>query len=328
MPTDVPLQALREANPRHRPGFAAEIERYDTLRPQITSSPIPVGRPARCRTVRRRVIGISAAVALAAAAVVVALTLSAAGPSNAYAAAKKALAATTAASSGTMTTMVTRDGRDAYTLATTEWNGSDIALVNGTRGDLGPIQQLRLVGGSVYVQQMDSSWVQYAKPSDAGPMLTSMLQLAENNVAGNAAEQILRLATGLEQTTQSDGSTVYTGTIPHSTADRVGAPTDDTIMQIINSLRIGPTTPGAPDGFHGALQLHMTVGSEGFVQQVSLTYQQQNARSTSGDGTFTESVIYTRLGSTAPITTPASSTPPSAATTPATTTGVTTTSIP
>lgn len=321
MPTDTPLQALREANPRQQPGFAAEVERYHSLRQQIASSPIPLARPAARRRDHRRVIGTSAAAAaaLAAAALVVALTLSAAGPSSAYAAAKKALAATTAATSGTMTTMVTHNGQEAYTLATTEWNGSDIALIGGTRGDLGSIQQLLLVGGSVYVQQ-DGSWVRYATPSDVDPMLSSMLQLARNNVAGNTSEEILRLATGLEQTTQPDGSTIYTGTIPNSTATRVGAPTDDTIMQIINSLRIGPTTPGTPGGFHNGLQLRMTVGSDGFVRQVSLTYQQQNTRSTSGDGTYTESVTYSRLGSTAPITAPASPTPASAATTPATAT--------
>ena len=72
----------------------------------------------------------------------------------------------------------------------------------------------------------------------------------------------------------------------------------------------------------------MTVASNGLVRQVSVTYQQQNAASTSGNGTFTWNVAYGQLGSTPPVTAPASSTPASAATTPASPPGTTTTRTP
>ena len=52
----------------------------------------------------------------------------------------------------------------------------------------------------------------------------------------------------------------------------------------------------------------MSVGSDGLVNQVSITFQQQNASSPAPDGTYTWSVTYSQLGSTPPITAPPNST--------------------
>src|SRR5581483_9995637 len=179
---------------------------------------------------------------------------------------------------------------------------------------LGPNQQLLLIDGGAYVQQADGMWLQYSSATDLGK-LGSVAQLAQDNVAGNTADQILSLATGLTQTTQPDGTTLYTGTIPNSDADPGVAPTDDSIIRIITNLRSG-NEPGAPGGFHNGLQLQMTVGSDGFVQQLSLTFQQQNTGSTTGDGTYRWTVAYSQLGTTPTITAPATSTPAGSAATP------------
>jgi hypothetical protein len=135
-----------------------------------------------------------------------------------------------------------------------------------------------------------------------------MVQLARDNAVGNTAEQILTLATGLQRTTQPDGTTIYTGTIPDNNGGPGVTPSDDELIQIINDLRSG-NKPGAPGGYHDGLRLQMTVGADGLVQKVSLTFQQQDTGSTANNGTSTWTVTYSQLGSTAPITAPSTATP-------------------
>ena len=80
------------------------------------------------------------------------------------------------------------------------------------------------------------------------------MQLVRDNVEGDAAGQILALATGLQQTKRPDGTTLYTGTIPDSSADPGVTPADDAILRMITNLRSG-NEPGAPDSFRGDLKL-------------------------------------------------------------------------
>ena len=114
--------------------------------------------------------------------------------------------------------------------------------------------------------------------SNVPAVLAHRVQLARNNVAGNTADQILALTTGIQQTAQPDGTTVYTGTVPNLNTDPGEAPTDDTILRIIAALRtgndaMGPHRAFAPAGFHNGLQLQMTVGPDGLVRQIRLTFQ-------------------------------------------------------
>jgi hypothetical protein len=252
-----------------------------------------------------------ATVAAATAAIVLGLTLTAASPLSAYASAKKALAATAAASSGTITGTVTHDG-SAYTLDKTQWNGSSITVTRGDRTHLGPNQALKLIDGSAYVQQADGSWLHYASESGVGPKVGPQVELAHNNVAGTTADQILSLATGVTHTSRPDGTTLYTGTIPNLNTDPGEPPTDDTVLRIVSNLRtandaIGPHKALTPSGFHNGLQFQMTAGPDGLVRQISLTFQQQDTGSAANDGTYTWTVTYSQLGSTSPITPPASS---------------------
>ena len=129
-------------------------------------------------------------------------------------------------------------------------------------------------------------------------------QLAHDNVAGNTADQILALATGIPQ---RRGQTAPPSTPARSrtlNTDPGGAPTDDTILRVITNLRTGNDASGphkafAPAGFHNGLRLQMTVGPDGLVRQISLTYQQQDTGSATTDGTYTWTVTYSQRQHTA-----------------------------
>ena len=143
----------------------------------------------------------------------------------------------------------------------------------------------------------------YARAAAVGYKLGPQVELAHNNVDGNAPGEILSLATGLTRTPQPDGGTAYTGTIPTTSGDPGTPPSDDAILRIITNLRggndaIGPHKLNPPAGFHDSLKLHMTVGANGLVQRVSLTYRQQHTGSPTADGTYTWTIAYSHLGST------------------------------
>jgi hypothetical protein len=274
------------------------------------------GDSPRSRATHRRSLRIAipslAGLAAATAAVVLGLTVSAASPSSAAAAARRALTATAASSSGTMTTTVLHAGV-TNTVEAARWNGHDIAFSPG----IGPIPQLLLIGGGMYVQASDGTWLHYAKASDVPPKPLGVLaQLAQDEIEGTTPEQILGLAMGVQKAPQPDGTTVYTGTIPNSSLDPATLTGNDAITSMILSAQkrtYGMFGAGRNQGDHPGdhqsdLQLRMSVGSDGLVEQVSVSFQRQDTGSSSVDGTYTWSVAYSQLGSTPPITAPPSST--------------------
>jgi hypothetical protein len=272
------------------------------------------GVPVTHRRSFRLGIPTLAAAAVATAAIVLGFTVSAAAPSGASAAARRALAATAAAPSGTMTTTVLHAGV-SKTVEAARWNGHDIAY----SPDQGPIPQLLLIAGGLYAQAPDGSWFHYATASDVPPKpLGGLEQRAQDTIAATTPQQIIALATGVQKTTQPDGSTVYTGTIPASRLDPALVLGNDAITSMILSAqkrtdgmvgvgKASEQTAGAPC-CQQDLQLQMSVGTDGLVKQVSITFQQQNASSAALDGAYTWSVTYSQLGSTPPITPPTSST--------------------
>jgi hypothetical protein len=135
------------------------------------------------------------------------------------------------------------------------------------------------------VQQADGSWLHFA--SDALPdpaFFAGTVQAARSLAAGSRAAQIIASAYGLQATTQPDGSTVYSGTIPPSTPAE-GTRSADAATQIM--------LPGFGPG--GAFQL--VVGSDGLARQMS------EAASPPATGAW--SIEYSRLGDTTEITPPA-----------------------
>jgi hypothetical protein len=250
-----------------------------------------------------------AVLAAATAAIVLGLTVSAASPSSAFAAARRALAATAAAPSGTLATTVLHAGV-TQTTDVARWNGSDIAF---TPGD-GPIQQLLLIGGGMYVQTSEGAWLHYADASNVGPKpLGGLMQLAQDNIAGVATQQILALATNVQRTAQPDGTTLYTGTIPSNSLNPATVPGNDAITNMIlgaqkrTDMMFGAGAD-ATGNQQSDLQLQMSVGGDGLVRQVSVTFQKEGTGSPAADGTYTWSVTYNQLGNTPPITPPPNST--------------------
>lgn len=248
--------------------------------------------------------------AAAAAAVVIGLTLSAASPPGASAAAARAIAATAAASSGTMTTSLLHAGA-TRTIDATRWNGHDIAFSTG----LDQFPQLLLIGGGMYVQTSNGNWLHYANASNVAPKpLGGLTQLAQDSIAGTTAQQILALATDVKETARSDGSTVYTGTIPSSSINAGNDPGNNAIISMIlgaqkrTDTMFGAGSENAAGGQPGDLQLQMSVGGDGLVNQVSVTFRGQDTGSATADDTYTWSITYSQLGSTPPITAPTSST--------------------
>src|SRR5262249_36284771 len=222
------------------------------------------GRSPGSRVTHRRSVRIAiptlAGLAAATAAVVLGLTI-AASPSSASAAARRALAATAAAPSGTMTTTVLNGGV-TRTIDATRWNGSDIAFSTG----FDQFPQLLLIGGGMYVQTSDGTWLHYANASNVGPKpLGGLEQLAQDNIAGTTAQQVLALATQVQKTVQSDGSTVYTGTIPSSSINAVNDPGNNAIISMIlgaqkrTDMMFGAGKGDAPGGQQTGLQLQMSV---------------------------------------------------------------------
>jgi hypothetical protein len=271
-------------------------------------------RSPRSGVIRRRSVRIAIptfAVLAATAAIVLGLIVSAASPSSASAAARRALAATAAAPSGTLTTTVLHAGA-TQTVEGARWNGNDIAY----SPEDGPIPQLLLIGGGMYVQTSDGTWWHYANASVVGPKpLGGLAQLAQDTIAGTTPQQILALATGVQKTQQPDGSTVYTGTIPGSSLNPATISGNDAITSMIlgaqkrtDMMSSAIPNPGnTPGAGQNDLQLQMSVGADGLVKQVSVTFQQPGSTG-SPDGTYTWSVTYSQLGNTPPITPPASST--------------------
>jgi hypothetical protein len=288
----------------------------DLIRTQLRAA---IERDLHHRTRRSRVmqprslrlaIPTLSVLAVATAATVLGFTLSAASPSGASAAAARALAATAAAPSGTMTTTVLNGGV-TRTIDATRWNGSDIAFLTG----FDQFPQLLLIGGGMYVQTSDGSWLHYANASNVGPKpLGGLEQLAQDNIAGTTAQHVLALATQVQQTVQSDGTTVYTGTIPSSSINAGNDPGNNAIISMIlgaqkrTDMMFGAGKGDAPGGQLNDLQLQMSVGGDGLVKQVSVSFQGQGSSSASGDGSYTWTVTYSQLGSTPPITAPTSST--------------------
>jgi hypothetical protein len=268
----------------------------------------PGSRVTHLRSLR---IAIStlAVLAAATAAIVLGLTVSAASPSSASAAARRALAATAAAPSGTLATTVLHAGVTQTTDAA-RWNGRDIAFSPG----FGPIPQLLLIGGGMYVQTSDGTWLHYADASNVGPKpLGGLMQLAQDNIAGVAPQQILALAPNVQRTAQPDGTTLYTGTIPSNSLNPATVPGNDAITNMIlgaqkrTDMMFGAEAD-ATGNQQSDLQLQMSVGGDGLVRQVSVTFQKEGTGSPAADGTYTWSVTYSQLGNTPPITPPPNST--------------------
>jgi hypothetical protein len=115
----------------------------------------------------------------------------------------------------------------------------------------------------------------------------------------------------VQRTAQPDGTTLYSGTIPNNSLNPATVPGNDAITNMIlgaqkrTDMMFGA---GADATGNQHLQLQMSVGGDGLVRQVSVTFQKEGKGSPAADGTYTWSVTYNQLGNTPPITPPPNST--------------------
>jgi hypothetical protein len=286
MNTSESFRALRRANPRAQEGFARSVEAAAAA----VHAQIDVIHVERSRG--RRLVGRSAAAALAA--VAVAATLLAVGSPNGVEDATAALesaAAVTAASaerSGIAVVRITRDG-ELWAGTTLRWNGEDIALSSDTPGRNGRAgSELRIVDGTVYgIDERDGGWVAMGSPAnidpDSGTTPTEHLAAVREDVGGTTLRRLAGGMTGLT-TRRAGGSTVYSGTVAAGLIARESGVKEG------RSIRVFPfglvahdeaADPAAP------LDTAVTVGADDVVRQVAVTW-----------GTWSYTVSYRGLGKT------------------------------
>ena len=200
------LRALRQVNPRSRPGFNESIEEYDELRTQIASTAYAAPRRFSPIVRKRRLISISVVGALlSTAAALAVIMLSGGSTESAYAAANKAVTAMGAVDSGTIVSTLTRGGFVVRT-ETTRWNGNDISL----ECCKGPSEE-RFVGAEYYERpDPNSRWTHLA--TDGSDYQKEKLAFARADMGGMTARSIIDATSDLKQIENADGSATYSGT--------------------------------------------------------------------------------------------------------------------
>jgi hypothetical protein len=256
---------------------------------------------------RRRLSVTAAGVALAAAAAVVAfLTVGSSGVTpgveKAAAAIKKAatLTAASADKSGSVDVRITHDGQ-LWAGKVIRWNGDDVELNDSSRWPQSGYPLL-VVNGIMYGHGPDhEGWIELGPTSSidagSGTTPTEQLNAIREDVGGTTLRRMIAamIGTGLTTATQSDGSTVYSGTLP---AGQIARETGFKEGQAIRVFPFGYVAHDAAADPASLLDTAVTVGSDGVIRKFAVTW-----------GTWTYTVTYSDLGSTPPIIAPANAKP-------------------
>jgi hypothetical protein len=299
------FEALRRANPRNKASFAETVDAATAEVPLRIASSRASDEP-RLRHVRprRRLVGITAAgVALAAAVAVAAfLTVGSSGVTpgveNAAAAIKKAATVTAASAdqSGTVNVRITHDGQ-LWASKVIRWNANDVELSdNSGRPQSG--YPLLVVDGMMYRHGPEyEGWIELGPTSSidpgSGTTPADQLDAIREDVGGTTLRRMIAAmtASGLTTTDQSDGSIVYSGTVP---AGQIARETGFKEGQAIRVFPFGYVAHDAATNPASLLDTGVTVGSDGVIRDIAVTW-----------GTWTYTVTYGDLGSTPPIIAPA-----------------------
>jgi hypothetical protein len=125
----------------------------------------------------------------------------------------------------------------------------------------------------------------------SGTTPTEQLGAIRDDVGGATLRRMVAAMTGLTTTHQSDGSTIYSGAVA---AGQVARKTGFKEGQAIRLLPFGYVAHGAAADPASLLHTAVTVGSDGVIREISVTW-----------GTWTYTVAYSDLGSTPPLVAPA-----------------------
>jgi hypothetical protein len=294
MSTSESFEALRRANPRSRAAFAESVA---AVRAQIAvteAGRVESGRHRRPGLVRLAVVGAAVTVAIAVAAVAVRSPGGGPGVEDATAVVRKAATVTAAAaeSSGTAVVRITHNG-ELWAGSTIRWNGGDLGVRRDAPqrpGRLGSVSLL--VDGTLYGVE-EGRWVNLGSPAnidpDSGTTPAETLAAVRDDVGGAT---LRRLAGGVNgfTATRGAGATVYRGKVAAGLVAR------ETGFKEGEAIRVFPFGYVAHDEAAnpaGLLDAALTVGGDGVVREIALSW-----------GTWTYTVSYTRLGSTAALVAP------------------------
>jgi hypothetical protein len=305
MSTSQSLEALRRANPRTNASIkdavdaAAASVRLRIATADSTNEP----RDWHLRS-HRRLVGVTAGAAIAAAAAVaVFLTIGSSGVTpgveNAAAAITKAalLSAASAEQSGTATVHMTHHGR-LWAHKTVRWNGDDVEITDESPGRPSSGLPLLVVNGMMYGHDPDhEGWVEIGPVSSidpgSGTTPTDVLAAVKEDMGGATLRRITGAMTagGLTTTHQSEGSTVYRGTVP---SGQIARETGYKEGEAIRVFPFGYVAHDAAADPRSRLDSAVTVGADGVIREIAVRW-----------GTWTYTVTYSDLGSTPALVAPA-----------------------
>jgi hypothetical protein len=290
MSTSESFRALRRANPRHDANFAESVETVaGAVRARVGASTVVLdSRP------RRRLLGASAAgaaVAMAGVAALLTLGSPSGGPGvdNAAAAVERAANETAAAAeqSGTVVVRITHNG-ELWAGKTVRWNGADVVIAEAPHPSGPGAREMRVVGGKLYGQDADGSWLMLGSPRsidpESGTTPAEYLVAVREDVGGATLRRFTRDMTGLATIRLADGSTIYSGTVP---AGSIARETGFKEGQHIRMFPFGYVAHDEAKNPQALLDTAVTVSPGGAVREIAVTW-----------GTWRYAVTYSELGAT------------------------------
>lgn len=300
------LDALRRANPRHKPGFtrmATDLTRAagNPRPPTVYLSP---GRPLWLRRAwrLRPVFGVPAATAVIAMVVATVLAL---GPPNGSppvspaAAVEQAVtvSAQAAEQSGTASIEVTQDG-DLWGARTVRWNGSDVSVTNEDPGRVGRAD-LIVVDGTLYGPdpETEDGWFDLGSPAnvdpESGTTPDEYLATVRADAGGDTFRRITEAMTDLTTSPGDNGSVVYSGTVPAGVLAPETGTKDGVPIRVLPYGYVAhddASNPGTP------VEVRITVGADETIQEIHATW--------GGGSTWSYRLSFSDLGSTPAPTAP------------------------
>jgi hypothetical protein len=264
------------------------------------------------RAPRRRALGVSAAGLSIAAATAAAVILTVGSPGapgveSAAAAVERAASATAASAeqSGTAVVLITHAG-ESWAGKTIRWNGEDIAISRESVAIAPEIPEraakpgdtFRVVDGIMYGRDLDGTWVEMGSPDsiDPGSGTTpgETLTAVREDVGGVSLRRIVDAMTGLATRDLSDGSVVYSGSVPAGVIARESGFKDGELLRVLPFGFVAhdeAADPAAP------LDAAVTVGADGIVREILVSWG-------AGATAWTYTVVYSQLGATPAVVAP------------------------
>jgi hypothetical protein len=303
------LDALRRANPRHKPGFirmASDLTRTAGDLP-LTGLDAPSNRRVRLSPPMRRrwpAVGIPAVAATGVIALVVAALLIAGSPTGSPTLSPAAaigqaatMSAQAAEQSGTVSIEVTQDG-ERWGSRTVRWNGSDVSITQADPGRVGR-GDLLVVDGTLYGPDPETpdGWFDLGSPAnidpDSGTTPDEYLATVRADVGGDTVRRITGAMTGLTTSPGDDGSVVYRGTVPAGvlapeTGTKEGAP-----IRVLPYGYVAHDDAADPDS---PVEVRITVRADDTIGEIHASW--------GGDSSWSFRLRFSDLGSTPAPTAP------------------------